>query len=188
MKASVGPPWDLGDGAHLRHLTPDDAGELFALVDANRERLEPWLPWVPVTLGPADIRAWIEDALAGPNPLDACSIEVAGRLVGNAGLRGPRQGEAGGEVGYWIGSEHEGLGLVTRAVRTLIDHAFGPLGLSRMTILAGVHNVRSRSIPERLGFTEEGMLRQGMEGGRGPYDAVIYGLLASEWPPRNDAS
>ena len=48
--------WELGDGIVVRTLTPDDDVELFALVDRNRDRLRPWMPWEPTTKGPGDTR------------------------------------------------------------------------------------------------------------------------------------
>ena len=44
--------WELGDGIVVRTLTPDDDVELFALVDRNRDRLRPWMPWEPATKTP----------------------------------------------------------------------------------------------------------------------------------------
>jgi ribosomal-protein-serine acetyltransferase len=87
-----------------------------------------------------------------------------------------------GEVGYGIGSAHEGRGLVTAATRALIDIGFGELGLHRIVIRAGVGNARSRAIPERLGFTLEGHAREEGRGSGGFYDIVVYGLLDREWP------
>ena len=87
-----------------------------------------------------------------------------------------------GEIGYWIVSGLEGRGLVTRAVRALIDTGFGELGFHRLVIRAGVDNDRSRAIPERLGFTREAIARGEGRGNGGFYDLVVYGLLEDEWP------
>jgi ribosomal-protein-serine acetyltransferase len=67
-------------------------------------------------------------------------------------------------------------------VQALIDVGFTELGLHRIEIRAGVENVRSRAIPERLGFTREGVLRGEGRGSGGFYDLVVYGLLEDEWP------
>ena len=48
---------DLGDGVEIQILEPDDAEEIFALVDADRERLRAWMPWVDGSTSPADPRA-----------------------------------------------------------------------------------------------------------------------------------
>ena len=48
---------DLGSGVSLDELGRSDADEMFALVDANRERLRRWLPWVDLTPSVAEIEA-----------------------------------------------------------------------------------------------------------------------------------
>lgn len=175
--------FDLGDGAEVRLLDPPDADEVFAVVDRDRERLRTWLAWVDTTAEPADVRGFIERSRASAEDLEALGIYVDGRFIGTVGLRVDRM-HHDGEVGYWIVSTHEGRGLVTRACRALIDHAFADLSLHRITIRAAPENTRSRSIPERLGFTEEAVLREAGRGAEGYHDFVVYGLLDREWLPR----
>jgi ribosomal-protein-serine acetyltransferase len=174
-------PADLGDGAILRRLTLDDLEELWALVEAERERIGVWMPWVEATQTIEDERAWLESVTQDERSLDGGGIFVEGRYAGGIGLMVEPFGIAG-EVGYWIGSEFEGRGLVTRAVRVLVDIGFRELGLNRIAIRAGVDNHRSRAIPERLGFTREGIERGGGRGTAGYYDLVVYSMLRDEWP------
>jgi ribosomal-protein-serine acetyltransferase len=71
---------------------------------------------------------------------------------------------------------------MTGAVGALLDHAFGVWDLHRVVIEVVVDNARSRAIPERLGFREEALLREAKLI-RGRFeDAVLYAMLASEWP------
>ena len=70
---------------------------------------------------------------------------------------------------------------MTRAVRTLVDHAFGVWDLHRVEIQAAVNNHRSRAIPERLGFREEGVLREAERIGDRWNDLAVYAILAPEW-------
>ncbi len=171
---------DLGEGAEVRVLEPDDADEVFALVDANRDRLREWMPWVDGTTSPASSRAFIEHARATER-LDGLGFFVEGAYAGGIGMRvDALQGEA--EIGYWIGSAWEGRGLVTRGCRALIAHAFGELGLHRVSIRVAPDNLRSRAIPERLGFAQEAVLREaGRTDARGYQDLVVYGMLDREW-------
>jgi ribosomal-protein-serine acetyltransferase len=174
------PLLDLGDGIEVRHLEPNDAEEIFEVIDANRDQLRPWMPWVDATVGPADTRAFIERDRASDG-MDALGMYVQGRYVGGIGLR-PDAAHGDAEIGYWIGSTHEGRGLVTRACRALIDHAFDELGLHRVTIRVAPDNARSRAIPERLGFREEGVMREAGTSAFGHHDLVLYGLLDRERP------
>jgi ribosomal-protein-serine acetyltransferase len=175
-------PVDLGDGAALRRLALDDLDAVWALVDGERDRLRPWLPWVDATRSIDDQRRWLEGVIAAERNLDGCGIFVGGVYAGGAGLTWD-QFDVVGEIGYWIGSAHEGKGFVSRATRALIEIAFGELRLHRITIQAAVDNLRSRAIPERLGFTQEGVIRGAERSARGFHDLVVYGLLEDEWPP-----
>ena len=174
--------WPIDDEAFVRTYTPDDAEEVFALVDANRERLDPWMPWIRSTRSPADTREFIERGIASVHDLDANGIWVGRRVAGSIGMRVDPLSN-GGDIGYWLGGEFEGRGLVTRACRLFLDHAFGTLGLHRMSLKADVENVRSRAVAERLGFRYEGTLRgAGLVQGDRYVDMAVYGLLEDEWP------
>lgn len=81
-------------------------------------------------------------------------------------------------IGYWIAERQQGTGTVTRAAAALVDHAFGVWKLNRLEIRAGVENDRSRAIPERLGFTQEGVLREPERVGGRFVDHAVYAILA----------
>jgi ribosomal-protein-serine acetyltransferase len=171
---------DLGDGALLRRLRIEDLDEIWALVDAERERLGPWMPWIEGTTTIDDQRRWLESVVDDDESLDGCGIFVGGRYVGGVGLRW-EPFRVTGEIGYWVSSAFEGRGLVSRAVRALLDVGFETLGLHRIEIRAGVDNTRSRAIPERLGFVREGIERGRERGSNGFYDTVAYSMLEDEW-------
>ncbi len=71
--------------------------------------------------------------------------------------------------------------MVTKSCRVLIDYAFNELKLNRVEMRCGVENKKSRNIPEKLGFREEGVVRQAGWLHDHFVDYVIYGMLASEW-------
>jgi ribosomal-protein-serine acetyltransferase len=174
-------PAVLGGGAVLRRLTLTDLDAIWSLVERERDRLAEWMPWVPLTTTIEEERAWLESVSSNERTLEGCGLFVEGRYVGGVGLMPGAYG-IGAEIGYWIDSEYEGRGLVTRAVRALIDIGFEELGLNRIEIRAGVGNSRSRAIPERLGLTREGIERGGGLGAGGYYDLVVYSVVRDEWP------
>ena len=63
-------------------------------------------------------------------------------------------------MGYWLGEEHQGKGLMTAACRALVDYAFGELGLNRVVISCATENKKRCAIPERLSFRREGVKHQ----------------------------
>jgi ribosomal-protein-serine acetyltransferase len=173
-------PVDLGDGAILRRLVLNDLEDLWAVVERERERIGAWMPWVALTPTIDDERTWLESVCANERSLEGSGVFVDGRYVGAVGLMPGPYGITA-EIGYFIDAEHEGRGLVTRAVQALVDIGFGEMGVNRIVIRSGVDNARSRAIPERLGFVFEGVERGGGQGTDGYHDLNVYSMLRSEW-------
>ena len=84
-------------------------------------------------------------------------------------------------IGYWLGEDYVGNGLMTKSVKAFVDYALIDLGLNRVEIRAAVENKKSRAIPERLGFTHEGTIRQSEWLYDHYVDHEVYGMLASDW-------
>ncbi len=82
----------------------------------------------------------------------------------------------------------EGKGIVTQACQAIIDYIFDDLKLNRVEIRCATQNVRSRAIPERLGFKTEGILRQSEWLYNHFVNHIVYGLLVSEWKPGKKTS
>lgn len=70
---------------------------------------------------------------------------------------------------------------MTAAVRALVSYAFDEGGLHRAEIRMTPENSRSRALAERLGFRQEGVLRQAERFGDQHRDLVVYATLAPEW-------
>jgi ribosomal-protein-serine acetyltransferase len=174
--------WPLGDDAFVRTYTPDDAETLLALVQANLDRLARWMPWAMKDRSVDDQREWIERCLRSETDVEGNGIWLAdGSLAGGIGMRIDAVSNHG-EIGYWLDAAAEGRGLVTRACARFLDFGFGELRLHRIAIRAAVANERSRAVAVRLGFTEEGTLREEELAATGEYqDLVAYGLLDREW-------
>ena len=77
--------------------------------------------------------------------------------VGMVGLSGGDLGSA--EIGYWLGAEARGTGVMHRAVGLVLDTAFGRLGLTRVEWRADVPNWASWRVAWRHGFRKEGQVR-----------------------------
>ena len=69
---------------------------------------------------------------------------------------------------------------MTMSVKEMISIGFSDFELNRIEIRCATENVKSRAIPERLGFTQEGTLRSAARIEGGYLDMVVYGLLKSE--------
>jgi ribosomal-protein-serine acetyltransferase len=172
-----------GRGLELRPLLLKDARALFQLVDANRNRLRRWLPWVDDTHSQSDTRAYLLRirALAGQGLASPHGLWWRDRLVGAVAFNWIDRANGSAGIGYWLAQEAEGHGLMTAAVAALLRHGFHTLKLNRIEIHAAVRNRRSRAIPQRLGFRHEGTLHQAEFLCGHFVDHAVYGLLARDW-------
>jgi ribosomal-protein-serine acetyltransferase len=173
----------LRDGVELRLLEERHAAALYAHVEANRAHLGVWLEELAGMQSVDDARVFIRGGLDGfvKGSGLTLGIWVDGRLGGGIGLGNLQADSRSGMIGYWLGADYVGRGLVTDAVRVLLDYAFGERELHRVDITCPATNLPSRRIPERLGFREEGTRRQAVWVHGQPLDEVLYGMLADEW-------
>jgi ribosomal-protein-serine acetyltransferase len=179
--------FELSDGCQLRLLEESDSDEIFALVDANRAYLSRWLPWAAGQDldGTLDFIRLTRRQLADSTGL-TMAIVCDGALAGVVGLEPLDWTHRSMSVGYWLGERYQGRGIMTRAVRAAVDHAVFVWSLNRIEIRAARENLRSRGIPQRLGFREEGVLREAERIGDSYLDLVVYSMLASEWRSEAD--
>lgn len=171
------------DNIHLEQIDEQHSLSLFQLIDENREHLSTWLPWVAGMQTAANFENYIRHCKrqheAGTDY--GYAIIQHKNVVGRIGLHYVHQQNRSAAIGYWLGKEHEGKGIVTAACVALIDLAFEQLHRNRIEIKCGVGNEKSAAIPERLGFTREGVLRQA-EWVNGRFiDLYLYSLLKDEW-------
>ncbi len=189
---TIPPPmfsFPLSGEAALVPRTPSITNAYHDLLAANHARLARWEPWAvePPVLDEtraflqASARNWLE----GSELPVAIAVRDSGQwhLAGSVSLRIDRYSRSG-EIGYWIDGGYEGRGLVSKAVAAVLDQAFGPLGLERVTLHTDAANERSRAVARRLGFSEEGLLRQALAFAGERRDQAAYGLLAAEWNQR----
>ena len=167
----------------MRALEDGDADELFALIDANRAHLAAWMPFVGQTRGTADSLAFIRAARRQYDENRGMQLAViqGEQIVGVAGFHAIDWTRRSTSIGYWLAADRQGAGTMTTAVSALLNHAFDRWELARVEIRAGVANQRSRAIPERLGFREEGVVRSAERIGTRVIDHVIYVMTAREW-------
>ncbi|HEY7967440.1 MAG TPA: GNAT family protein [Solirubrobacteraceae bacterium] len=181
---------DLGDGRGLRGLEDDDAEELFALIDSNRIHLAHWMPFVGQTRGVVDSLAFIRAAHRQFEENRGMQLAVTSdaRIIGVAGFHAIDWNRRCTSIGYWLAAEAQGTGAMTAAVSALLDYAFAQWKLARVEIRAGVTNARSRAIPERLGFTDEGILPAAERIGTRIIDHAIYAMTAEEWKSARESA
>ena len=173
----------IDSNTFLSILEPRHAEELFHLIDYNRDSIGKWLAFPASTTEVHHTKTFIEKSLHRFTSANGywAGIWYRGKLAGSIGYLYIDRGNHKTEIGYWLGKDFEGYGLATKACDLFIQHAFTDLQLTKVEINMASKNSKSKAIPERLGFTEEGRIRN-YELLHGEYhDRIIYGLLKEEW-------
>lgn len=167
----------------LKLLNYQDAEELFALTDSCRTYLRKWLPWVDSTKKVEDTKSFIEMTMKqfSSNNGFQTGIWYKGNLAGVIGFHNVDWLNRKASIGYWLGEPFQGYGLMTKACTAYINHAFNDFKLNRIEIRCAVKNSKSRAIPERLGFTNEGTIRDAEWLYEHFVDHIVYGMLIKDW-------
>jgi [ribosomal protein S5]-alanine N-acetyltransferase len=175
----VGAEWpgDLTDGTILvRRLRRDDA-QAFAKAFTDD-------PALGVMLGSESDPTVAEvESQAANGGLGALAIADArtSEFLGGIGLYRVDERQRRGEVGFWLTPQARGRGAAGRAVRLLTSWAFGHLGFDRVELTTTPDNAATRALALKLGFTEEGTMRQrNLERGR-RVDVIMFAVLKDEW-------
>lgn len=153
-------PLELGDAGSLaRHA--NDRGVWQNL----RDRF-------PHPYSEADAVAYIEHLKSRPVQTNF-AIEVDRQAVGSISLMlGEDIARQTAEVGYWIGREFWGRGIMVEAVRATTQYAFDVLGLVRVFAVPFVTSTRSSRVLEKAGYVKEGLMR---------LSAVKEGRVLDQW-------
>jgi len=170
----------------IRTPREDDAAALWEAIDESREHLGPWIHWVTHYRTPRDADRFIDGAsldFAGRRELFLAmfSREEPGRLLGGTGFHNIEWEIPAFEIGYWLRASAAGAGYMTEAVAAQCAFAAERFGAKRIAITCDAANERSAAVPRRLGFAEEGRLRNAGLTPQGTLrDTLIFAVTG--WP------
>ena len=168
------------DGFQLRSFCSDDADSLAK--SANDPRVAVQLRDLfpsPYTL--ADAEEWLANATA-QDPVTNFAIADGPTVMGGIGL--VLQNDIfskTAELGYWLGVDYWGRGIVTEAVQRFVRCGFESFDLVRIFATVKADNPGSARVLEKSGFTFEGRLRQAIFKNGKVTDSLMYSILREEW-------
>ncbi len=183
-------PAYIDDGIVLRPLEAPDSAAMFDLIARNRAHLDPWLRWSGRIKAREDAEQLIQRFAAKYAAGDGfhAGLWVDEVLAGGIVAHFINRESCKTEIGYWLGAEFTGKGLVTRACRVVIDSLFADEQLHRIEIQCVTDNQRSRAVAERLGFRFEGIKRESEWITSAFRDHALYALLDYEWRRTRDSA
>lgn len=125
----------------------------------------------------ADYEAYVERTLNDPNRYTR-AITEDGKFLGEVVLTiNPHNRSAGLRIAMWDGF---GKGFGTAAIRHVLDHAFGELDLHRVDLEVYEFNERAIHVYSKLGFREEGRLRDALLWDGVFHDAIVMSILSTD--------
>lgn len=166
----------------LRPLADADVDDLCSIF-GDPEVMRYWSgsPWSGREEAERMLAADREAIAAGGAIRLGLSLCDGGRVVGTVSLFNRSESNRRAEIGYALARSMWGRGLMHEALVQWLGWAFGPLGLHRLEADVDPANLASRRSLERLGFRQEGLLRERWIVDGVVSDSVLYGLLAREW-------
>ncbi|PXV63863.1 ribosomal-protein-serine acetyltransferase [Dysgonomonas alginatilytica] len=164
----------------LHPTTLESTSDIYQAIIRERNYLRTWLPFVDWTKDESDTLAYVQGVI--DNKEVQYSIYDSDKFIGRIGFNHMDPLNHKAEIGYWIIEEAQGKGIITRSVKELLMLGFTELNLNKIVIRAAIGNTKSRNIPEKLGFTQEGIERDGELLVDNKYtDLAVYGLLKKEF-------
>ncbi|MDN0199601.1 GNAT family protein [Streptomyces sp. S.PNR 29] len=171
------------DGAELRPLEPWHAEEFLAHLDRGRDFINRYVPFgahaTDVTSARELLQKYADLRAADTATLHGLWLE--NKLVGGVLTLNFDAANGNCEVGCWLEPAGTGRGLVTRAMRVLIDWAVEERGIHRIEWVAASGNRPSLDVARRLGMTRDGVRREAHPYGGVRHDLEVWSVLAPEW-------
>lgn len=181
MPLPVPAPIDTARLVVRRFDDTDLAGLMPLNSDPRVTRFLPYGPWQ----SPDDAHAWLARSRTQTESGRGLQFVIVDKataaLVGTCLLFRHEEPHASAELGYALGHAFWGQGMMHEALVGLISCAFGAWGLRRLEAQVNTANAASNRVLARLGFVQEGVLRQRFVSNGMPYDVQFHGLLKQEW-------
>jgi len=178
----------VDENIRMKQLALLDGESLFALTEKNREHLQTWMDWVNEITTVSAMRSFVRVTLSNAEHGErfAFGIWRYDQLIGLANINvshGSGYENGIGSVGYWLDKDFQGYGIVTRCVKTLVNFGFERFCLQCVEVRAGIDNVRSLAVPQRLGFKFKGVLCKAGQVNDLVADVAVYSVQRCEWKP-----
>lgn len=149
-------------------------------VNANNKKIADNLRNVfPFPYSKADAEFFVNMCINADKTKDLfLAIDVGGKAVGSIGVFKKDDVYCkSGEIGYWLGEEYWGKGIVTEAIKQICEIAFDKFDLVRIFAEPYAHNTGSRKVLEKAGFELEGIMKKGVYKNGEIHDYCMYSLI-----------
>lgn len=147
----------------IRMPKPGDGKAVHEAINASIDELKPWMPFAQKEQSEQEVEVNIRQSYLAFLKREDLRLLVflkeTGQFIASSGLHRIDWAIPKFEIGYWIDSRFSGKGYMTEAVEGITNFAFQELLARRVEIRCDEKNIKSRAIPERLGYSLEGTLK-----------------------------
>ena len=130
----------------------------------------------PYPYSEKDGKAFIEMATKD-NPIHIFAIDVDGQAVGGIGIH--PQGDIhrkNAELGYWLAEPFWGQGIISNAIKPIVDFAFETYAINRVFARPFGTNIASQKVLEKNNFVLEGKFKQVLIKDNSLLDELVYAI------------
>jgi ribosomal-protein-alanine N-acetyltransferase len=169
----------------LRPLVAGDAAAIFATYsDPVVVRYWSGAPWTDLARADDYVAGAMRDIADASAMRLGVELAATGEWIGQVSLHHFDAQNRRCELGYALMRHHWGRGYIGEALQALLHFGFDSLDLNRVEADIDPRNDASRKAVERMGFVQEGLLRERWLVGGEVCDTALYGLLRRDWLAR----
>ena len=166
----------------LREFRADDAEALYAVhSDPRVMRYWSFPAWTRMEQAQAKVAAILEERARGAVFVWAVADAASDHVIGSIAAFSLDRAQARAEIGYSLHADWHGRGLAGEALRAVLGFLIDEVGLERIEADIDPRNAASCRLAERVGFVQEGLLRERWRVNGETCDTALYGLLAREF-------
>ncbi|MGL5830939.1 MAG: GNAT family N-acetyltransferase [Candidatus Altimarinota bacterium] len=167
-----------GERIKLRTLKPGDEIDIYRNIQDQKIAL--YMPIIPWPYTQVDAKYYVyEKALKGDSIV--FGIELDDEIIGTIALTQIAQEAMNAEIGYWIGVKFRRQGILTEAIKLVLDYAFKELNLVKIYGRVLSPNNASQSALSKFGFQIEGRQMQQVRRFGVWMDVVWFGLFNEDY-------
>jgi len=167
----------------LRRFAPEDAQAMFNnwASDSEVTKYLMWPTHENVSVSRHVLEQWMPTYENPATYLWAIVLKTNGlEPIGSIGAVQLNKQAESAHIGYCIGRRWWHQGIVSEALKAIMDYLFDEVGVNRIESLHDPHNPNSGKVMQKCGMRYEGTLRASDWNNQGISDACYYALLKSE--------
>ena len=137
----------------------------------------------PFPYSEKDGKAFIEMATKD-DPIHIFAIDIDGQAVGGIGIH-PQNDihRKNAELGYWLAEPFWGQGVISNAIKLIVDFAFETYAINRVFARPYGTNIASQKVLEKNNFVLEGKFDQVLIKDNLLLDELVYAIRRENWKP-----